>query len=316
MGIIDLEYSEEIMNTNSEKNDFLHKPVLLNETIENLDLSPGKIIVDCTVGSGGHASAILEKILPNGFLIGIDIDKKALSIAEKCLNKYGTSFKLVYGNFKDIIKILGDLHIKKVDGFLLDLGISSLQLEDPQRGFSFRYPGPLDMRMDTAQKFTAFDLINYMDEENLKKLLKNNSQERFAKKIVHEVILARKKKKIETTTELVEIVLKAVPMKYRYSRIHPATRTFQALRMAVNNELENLSCFLDNFFDLLSLNGRIVVISFHSLEDRLVKDKFRNLVKEGKFKILTKKPIRPSVEEVSKNIRSRSAKLRVGERVK
>ncbi|MGE4357458.1 MAG: 16S rRNA (cytosine(1402)-N(4))-methyltransferase RsmH [Candidatus Omnitrophota bacterium] len=301
---------------NSEREGLFHKPVLLKEVIENLNLSPGKVIVDCTVGGGGHAEAILERILPHGFLIGIDRDINMLSIAERRLNKYGGSFKLVNGNFKDIKDLLSDLNIEKVDGFLLDLGISSIQLEDSQRGFSFRYNGPLDMRMDKTQKFSAFDLVNYMNEDSLTKILENNAQEHYARRIVRGIILARKKKNIETTMELVDIIMKAVPKNYRYGRIHPATRTFQALRIAVNNELNNLSYFLDNFFDLLLPGGRIAVISFHSLEDRIVKNKFRQLNQKNKlFRIITKKPIRPTIDEISENLRARSARLRVGEKI-
>jgi len=311
------EYSEELLNENLEEGRvYLHQPVLLSEVIENLNLSPGKVIVDCTIGLGGHAEAILEKILPHGFLIGIDLDRDALSLTEKRLHKYKGYFELVQGNFKDVKKIIKKLNIEKIDGFLLDLGMSSYQLSNPQRGFSFSLEGPLDMRMDTTQRLTAFDLINYMDEENLIKLLEKNSQERFAKRIIHEIVLARKKKNIETTTELANLIMKAVPPKYRYLRIHPATRTFQALRIAVNNELDNLSYFLDNFLDILSLGGRIAIISFHSLEDRIVKNKFRQLAKTDNFKIITKKPIRPTREEILENPRSRSAKLRVGERVR
>ncbi|MCM8778567.1 MAG: 16S rRNA (cytosine(1402)-N(4))-methyltransferase RsmH [Candidatus Omnitrophica bacterium] len=283
---------------------------------ENLGLSPGKIIVDCTVGGGGHAEVILERILPDGFLLGIDLDKSIIPLAGERLNKYGEGFKLVQGNFRDIKAIMSDMGIKMADGFLLDLGVSSYQLNDPTRGFSFRLNSPLDMRMDKEQKLKAFDLVNHMDEETLTRILENNAQERFAKRIASAIVMARRKKNIETTTELVEIILKAIPRKFHHSHIHPATRTFQALRIAVNSELDNLTHFLDDFFALLSLGGRIAVISFHSLEDRLVKNKFHQLVKEGKFRLLNQKPIRPTPEEIAENPRSRSAKLRIGERIK
>ncbi|MCM8784057.1 MAG: 16S rRNA (cytosine(1402)-N(4))-methyltransferase RsmH [Candidatus Omnitrophica bacterium] len=310
------DYCRSMIGDDGSEKYFLHKPVLLREVIENLNLSPGKTIVDCTIGSGGHAEEILRKILPGGFLIGIDLDRNIFSITEERLKKYSGSFKLVQGNFKDISKIIEDLHIKKVDGFLLDLGISSYQLSDRRRGFSFRSGGPLDMRMDETQRLKAFDLVNYMDEDGLVKILEHNAQERFARRIVHNIVIARKRKNIETTTELVEIILRALPKNYRSYHIHPATRTFQALRIAVNNELDNLIYFLDNFFNLLSLGGRIVIISFHSLEDRIVKNKFIQLAKNGLFKILTKKPIRPESDEISENSRARSAKLRLGERIR
>ncbi|MCM8799042.1 MAG: 16S rRNA (cytosine(1402)-N(4))-methyltransferase RsmH, partial [Candidatus Omnitrophica bacterium] len=190
---------------------FLHRPVLLREVVENLNLNPGKVVVDCTVGTGGHAEAILERILPGGFLLGIDLDKGSILFTEKRLNKYGNSFRLIQNNFREIKAIMEETGIEKADGFLLDLGVSSYQLNDPQRGFSFRFASPLDMRMNLEQKLRAFDLVNHLDEYTLIKILENNAQERFARRIAHEIISARKIKNIENTTELVEIVLRAIP---------------------------------------------------------------------------------------------------------
>ena len=293
----------------------LHEPVLFKEVLDFLKLSPGRLVVDCTVGGGGHAQGILERILPGGFLIGIDRDADALGLARERLKVYEGSFKLVHGNFKDIALILKDLNIVSVDGLLLDLGLSSYQLSDTKRGFSFRTNGPLDMRMDKTQELTAYTLVNHLDEEGLARIINDYSQEHFAKRIAREIIFARKKKSIQTTVELAGIILKSIPAKYRSRRLHPATRTFQALRIAVNNELDNLTFALDSCLDFISQGGRIAVISFHSLEDRIVKNKLRQFAKDSYVGIITKKPIVPSRTEILSNPRARSAKLRVGERL-
>ncbi len=300
---------------NNESIDIFHKPVLLNETLDYLNLSPGKLIVDCTVGGGGHAAGILEKVTPGGFLLGIDRDKEVLEVSAKRLDKYENAFKLVHRNFKDIDLVMKDLNITSVDGFLFDLGFSSYQLEIPERGFSFRLDGPLDMRMDRTQKLTARDLINSAEEDSLTEIIKEYSEERFARNISRWIVSERRKKDIETTGELLGIITRAIPKKFQHGRLHPATRTFQALRIAVNNELENLSSILDKILPFLSKGARIAVISFHSLEDRIVKNKLRELSKSGSIKIITKKPVIPSDEEVSFNPHSRSAKLRIGERL-
>lgn len=293
----------------------LHRPVLLAEVLGCLNLSPGKVIVDCTVGGGGHAEVILEKILPGGFLVGIDRDTDALGFARKRLNRYRGCFQLVHGNFKDIELILRDTNVSHVDGFLFDLGLSSYQLFDIGRGFSFRSDGPLDMRVDRAQKLTAYNLVNHLDEDALVRLLQDYAQERFAKSIARQIILSRKRKNIHTTTELVGLILKAMPRKHKSGRLHPATRTFQALRIAVNNELENLSSGLDNALNVLSKGGRLAVISFHSLEDRIAKNKLRHFAKENRLILINRKPIVPSRAEVLNNPRARSAKLRIAEKI-
>jgi 16S rRNA (cytosine1402-N4)-methyltransferase len=290
-----------------------HIPVMLDESIELMNLKAGDVVVDCTIGMGGHSERILESILPGGKLIAIDRDAESLSIARERLLRFKDSFYLFNDNFTNIKDLLSSLNIEKVDAVLFDLGISSYQL-DSNRGFSFRKDAFLDMRMDTNSKLTAYDLINYYSETELSRILKDFGEERYHQRIARGIISARKEKAIETTGELFEVILKSVPSSYKNMRISPATRTFQALRIAVNRELENIFTAVKDAIDLLLPEGRIVVISFHSLEDRIIKRTFRDLHKTGRLQPLTSKPLNPSPLEVDINPRSRSAKLRAAKK--
>lgn len=294
-----------------------HTPVMLKEILDYLNLGPGKTIVDATIGTGGHAQAILERIVPGGRLIGIDRDEESLSIARERLRDFSESCEFVYGNFIDIDTILKKLNIKKIDGILFDLGVSSFQLRDPERGFSFQSEGPLDMRLDRNSYISAYDLVNNLNEEEFSALLWNFGQERWHNRIARLLIKEREKHPIATTKELSDIVVKATPYRYRYRhyRIHPATRTFQAVRIAVNRELETLEIAISKAVEFLNQTARICIISFHSLEDRVAKLSFRKLASEGKVNIITPKPLTPMQDEVIQNPLSRSAKLRVTERI-
>jgi 16S rRNA (cytosine1402-N4)-methyltransferase len=287
------------------------------EVLKFLDPKPNKVIIDCTVGCGGHAQDLLESLQPSGRLIGVDQDEESLSVAKEKLKKFNGMHTLIYGNFKNLVQILNDLKIAKVDGLLFDLGLSSFQLENLKRGFSFKQDGPLDMRMDRRNRISAYDLVNNLHQEEIDQILKDYGQERWHSRIVSAIVNERKRAPISTTTQLTDIVTRAIPRRFlmRYRKIHPATRTFQALRIAVNRELEALEGALEEVIPYVAQSGRICVISFHSLEDRIVKTKFRKFSKSGMLKIITKKPLTPSEEEVSINPRSRSAKLRVAERI-
>lgn len=289
-------------------------PVMLDEVLDYLNLSPGKTVVDATVGTGGHSKGILEHILPGGRLIAIDRDEESLAVSRQRLESCGGSCEFVYGNFLDIDQIAKSLNIEKIDGALFDLGISSFQLEDAQRGFSFQREGPLDMRLDRNSYISAYDLVNNLNEEEFSTLLRNLGQERWHNRIAHLLVKERERRPIATTKELSDIVVKAIPYKYQHQRIHPATRTFQAVRIAVNRELETLESSINKAVELLSSKGRICVISFHSLEDRIVKFGFRALAAAGKIEIITPKPLTPQEEEVRNNPLSRSAKFRVAEK--
>jgi len=293
-----------------------HTPVMLNEVLAYLDLAPGKLIVDATLGTGGHSQAILERITPGGKLIGFDRDKESLNIARERLAKFKDAVEFVHGNFSDITKILEGLKVKNVDGIIFDLGVSSFQLNDPQRGFSFQNDGPLDMRLDRDSYICAYDLVNNLNEEELSTLLWNFGEERWHNRIARHLVEERKMHPISTTGELADIVARSIPPRYRhkYYRIHPATRTFQAVRIAVNRELEILDNALSQGISLLGKKGRICAISFHSLEDRAVKLNFRKNSQEGLIDILTNKPLTPTQSEVEVNPRSRSSKLRAAER--
>ena len=293
-----------------------HTPVMLNEVLAYLDLAPGKLIVDATLGTGGHSQAILERITPGGKLIGFDRDKESLNIARERLAKFKDAVEFVHGNFSDITKILEGLKVKKIDGIIFDLGVSSFQLNDPQRGFSFQNDGPLDMRLDRDSYICAYDLVNNLNEEELSTLLWNFGEERWHNRIARHLVEERKMHPISTTGELADIVARSIPPRYRhkYYRIHPATRTFQAVRIAVNRELEILDNALSQGISLLGKKGRICAISFHSLEDRAVKLNFRKNSQEGLIDILTNKPLTPTQSEVEVNPRSRSSKLRAAER--
>ncbi len=293
----------------------LHIPVMLGEVIDYLKLSSGKIIVDATVGTGGHSKGIIERILPGGKLIVLDRDQDSLNVAKERLRDFGSAFEFVYGNFVDIDKILEKLDVKKIDGILFDLGLSSYQLGDPNRGFSFQNEGPLDMRFDRNSFISAYDLINNLNEEEISAILLTFGEERWHNRIARFLVEERERRVITTTRELSDIVVKAIPHKYRHYRIHPATRTFQAVRIAVNRELETIGAGISKAIELLDKQGRICVISFHSLEDRIAKFSFRKFAAEGKIKIITPKPLIPKVAEMKDNPSSRSSKLRVAEKL-
>jgi 16S rRNA (cytosine1402-N4)-methyltransferase len=292
----------------------IHTPVMLEEVLSYLNLSSGKTIVDATVGTGGHAEEILKRISPGGRLIGIDRDRESLNVAQDRLGKFGSASVLRQGNFMDIDSILKELKVKKVDGVLFDLGISSFQLGDPERGFSFKQEGPLDMRMDRESYISAQDLLNNLNEEEISALLWNFGQERWHNRIARLLVRERERRPISTTAELSSIVVRATPYKYRHYRIHPATRTFQAVRIAVNRELETLEIALRKTVEFLDKAARICVISFHSLEDRIVKISFKEFASEGLIKIVTRKPLAPGLAETRDNPSSRSSKLRVAEK--
>lgn len=283
---------------------------MLEEAVEWLAPRPNGVIVDGTLGGGGHARRILEKSAPDGRLVGFDRDPGAIREARRVLAGFGERVMVIHDNFKNVRNRIAEFGIGRVQGMLLDLGLSSLQLDEPGRGFSFKTDGPLDMRMDPSEGPSAADIVNGYREEELRELLWKWGEERFARKIVGRIVETRRKKKIRSTFELAALVISSVPASYRYGRIHPATRTFQALRIAVNEELRSLEEFLSSVTDGLDEGARLVIISFHSLEDRIVKNAFRNFQKAGEGKILTKKPVTPSEAEMSRNPRSRSAKLR------
>ena len=288
---------------------------MLDEVLNYLNLSPGKIIVDATIGTGGHSRAILERIMPGGRLIAVDRDQESLAIARQNLHNFADACEFVYGNFTDIDNILKNLNIKRIDGILFDLGLSSFQLENPQRGFSFQQEGPLDMRLDRNSYISAYDLVNNLTQEEISNLLWTFGQERWHNRIARFLVKEREKHPIATTSQLSNIVVMATPYRYRHYRLHPATRTFQAVRIAVNRELEALQVSIEKAIELLDKTARICVISFHSLEDRIVKLSFRKAAYEGKIKIITPKPLMPQQTEVIENPSSRSGKLRVAERL-
>ncbi|MFH1753119.1 MAG: 16S rRNA (cytosine(1402)-N(4))-methyltransferase RsmH [Candidatus Omnitrophota bacterium] len=292
--------------------DKVHHPVLLQEVLEHLNLAPGKNIVDCTVGLGGHAKAILQRIAPHGKLIGIDKDSDALKRARENLKEFKSNVFLTKGNFKDLKKIIESYNVGEIDGYLFDLGVSSLQLEEGARGFSLKENGPLDMRMDRSLDLSAGYLVNSSRESEIAGILRKYGEENFSGRIAKAIV---KNRPLETTLDLAETIRAAVPTHYRYGRIHPATRTFQALRIAVNGELEALDGVLDQIPGTLAKGARACIISFHSLEDRIVKNRFREYGRGGVLKVITKKPIRPTPEEVAYNPRSRSAKMRAAERI-
>lgn len=308
----------------------VHTPVLLAKTIKYLNCQANGIYLDATLGSGGHAFTILKDNPEIRALIALDCDEEAIKQARIRLQPFSHKTHIFQENFINTRTILKKLELKEVNGILLDLGVSSRQLEDPNRGFSFKLKGPLDMRMNRKLLTTAFDLVNTSSFSQLKQILTTNGEERFASKIARAIVHRRKIAPISDTLELSNLVISAIPRKHHPRKIHPATKTFQAIRIAVNNELENLKRVIGEGIDLLSPKGRLCIISFHSIEDRIVKHQFRNLSKgyspskrflpcrkteQGKVKIITKKPISPEPEEVIKNPRARSAKLRVVEKL-
>ncbi|MCM8792072.1 MAG: 16S rRNA (cytosine(1402)-N(4))-methyltransferase RsmH [Candidatus Omnitrophica bacterium] len=290
-----------------------HIPVMSEETIEYLNLKRGMTVVDATIGTGGHALHILKKILPTGLLIGIDKDSESLEVAKERLREFGDNIKFIHGDFKDIDLLLKRIDIYKVDGIFFDLGLSMYQLSNPERGFSFQSNGPLDMRIDRQSFISAYDLVNNLNEEEISNLLWRFGQEKRHNRIARLLVKERQKKPIQTTQELARLIAQ-LGGGFHY-RIHPATRTFQALRIAVNRELEVLKDGLNKVLDLLNPEARIVIICFHSLEDRIVKQFFRKFAAEERVKIITKKPLCPSYEEIVKNPSARSAKMRVAEKL-
>jgi 16S rRNA (cytosine1402-N4)-methyltransferase len=291
----------------------VHKSVLLKEVIEYLNVERNKNYVDCTIGEGGHSIEILKRNSPEGKVLGIEIDSELYKkLSEKKLER----LILVNDSFKNLKEIIEREKFKNIYGILFDLGISSWHIEKSGRGFSFLRDEPLIMRYDLKQKLTAEKIVNEWSEKEIERILREYGEEKFAKRISREIATARKVRPIKTTSQLVEVIKKAVPTFYQRKKIHFATKTFQALRIAVNNELENLKIALPQAIEVLEKGGRLVVISFHSLEDRIVKNFLKEKEKEGKIKILTKKPIQLSKEEIIKNPRSRSAKLRCALKIK
>ena len=309
--------------------EFKHISVLLNECLEGLNIKENGTYVDCTLGGAGHSSHILEKLSSEGTLIGIDQDNDALRAAKEKLRDY-SNVKFVHNNFYNIDSILTSLNIPKVDGILMDLGVSSYQLDEGERGFSYMKDAPLDMRMDRDREFSAYEVVNTYSEEDLYRIIRDYGEEKFAKKIAKFIVDKRTDKPIETTLELVDIIKAAIPAKARREGPHPAKRTFQAIRIEVNGELAILNKAIEDGVEHLNKGGRMAIITFHSLEDRIVKLKYRELAnpctcpkefpvcicgKKPLVKIISHKAIEPSKEEVEQNPRSRSAKLRILEKL-
>ena len=295
-----------------------HVPVMVKEVLALLDPKPGEVILDGTIGAGGHAGGILKRIErrgpgPPGVLIGIDRDEEVLPIAREVLREHLDRVKLYTADFRDAREVLERAGFTRADGVLLDLGPSSFQLDNSERGFSFQEDGPLDMRMDRSSRRTAADLVNGLGEKELSRLIYQYSDERFAGRLAREICIWRKGRPIRTTRELATIAENVLGRKR--GRIHPATRLFLALRIAVNEELESLRKVLEGLPQLLTSGGRVVIISFHSLEDRLVKKAFADGKSQGYYEVLTRKPLSPSRDEVLRNPRSRSAKLRAAKHI-
>ncbi len=291
-----------------------HIPALLNETLRFLDPAPGQDFIDGTVGLGGHASAILERSAPNGRLLGIDKDSRNLAVAKKNLAKFGDRVVLAHDSYKNIKQVIYDNGFSEVDGVVLDLGFSSPHIDDPDRGFSFQTEGPLDMRYNPDQEESASDIVNNWSEDKLSEIFRKLGEERNAHKIAAAIVQKRQQDPIVTTTALAEIISGVVPRRGKHDRLNPATRVFQALRIAVNHELEELEVVLPQALGTIRPGGKLVVISFHSLEDRIVK----NFMKDhhGKdLEIINKKVIKPTKEEMEANPRARSAKLRAATRI-
>ncbi len=310
--------------------EFNHKSVLLQETIENLNIKPDGIYVDGTLGGAGHSYEIAKRLSGNGRLIGIDQDADAVAAATERLLDYKDRVTIIRSNYAAMKSELQKIGITQVDGILLDLGVSSFQLDTPERGFTYREEdAPLDMRMDQRQSRTAKDIVNGYSEQELYRIIRDFGEDRFAKNIAKHIVQKRQQKEIETTGELTEIIRASIPMKVQATGGHPAKRTFQAIRIELNRELEVLQDNLDEMIDLLTEDGRFCIITFHSLEDRIVKTSFRKnenpctcpkefpvcvCGKVSKGKVITRKPILPSEEELEENKRAKSAKLRVFER--
>lgn len=308
---------------------FKHTSVLLEETIEGLNIKPGGIYVDGTLGGGGHSREIAARLGDGGRLIGIDQDEAAIEAAGKRLSEFEDKVSIVRSNYRNTKSVLASLGITGIDGMMLDLGVSSYQLDTQERGFSYRFDTPLDMRMDTSQSLTAREIINQYDEMELFRVIRDYGEEKFAKNIAKHIVQAREKKPIETTGELNEIIRASIPAKMRAEGGHPSKRTFQAIRIECNKELEVLKDSLNELIDLLNPGGRLCIITFHSLEDRIVKMAFKQAAnpctcpssfpvcvcgKVSQGKVITGKPILPGEEEREENPRSKSAKLRIFEK--
>ena len=309
--------------------EFKHKSVLLEETVNGLNIKPDGIYVDGTLGGGGHAEEVCKQLNDKGSFIGIDQDAAAIEAASVRLAGFGERVTIIRSNYCDMKSRLRERGIDKVDGIILDLGVSSYQLDTAERGFSYREDAPLDMRMDRRQKMTARDIVNDYEERELYRVIRDYGEDKFAKNIAKHIVAARQKAPIETTGQLTEIIRASIPMKFQKKSGHPAKRTFQAIRIELNQELEVLKKSLDAMIDLLNPGGRLCIITFHSLEDRIVKSAFRKnenpctcpsdfpvcvCGKISKGSIITRKPILPSKEEMEENSRAKSAKLRIFER--
>lgn len=310
--------------------EFNHKSVLLNEVIENLNIKPDGIYVDGTLGGAGHGKVVCSHLGQDGRFIGIDQDEDAIAVSSERLESFGEKVTIVRSNYSDMVNVVHNLGIERVDGITLDLGVSSFQLDTTKRGFSYRFDAPLDMRMDNRQELTAEIVVNEYSESELFHMIRNYGEDKFAKNIAKNIVLARQKEAIKTTKQLADIVSYSIPMKIKKQGGHPAKRTFQAIRIEVNHELEVLERNISDMIDLLNPGGRFCVITFHSLEDRIVKKAFREAQdpctcppdfpvcvcgKESRGKVVTRKPILPSQEEMELNSRSKSAKLRVFEHI-
>ena len=309
--------------------EFKHRSVLLEETVNGLNIRPDGIYVDGTLGGGGHAYEICRRLGDKGSIVGIDQDEAAIEAAGIRLKDFGEKVTIVRSNYCEMKSVLQGLGIDKVDGIVLDLGVSSYQLDTAERGFSYREDAPLDMRMDRRQTMTARDIVNDYSEKDLYRVIRDYGEDRFAKNIAKHIVIEREKRSIETTGQLTEIIRGAITMKFQKKSGHPAKRTFQAIRIELNRELDVLKNSLDDMIDLLNPGGRLCIITFHSLEDRIVKSAFKKnedpctcpkdfpvcvCGKVSKGSILTRKPILPSQEEMEENSRSKSAKLRIFER--
>lgn len=307
-----------------------HKSVMAKEVMEYLVTNPEGVYVDATLGLGGHTMAVLEFTDYKSRVIGLDVDEEAISISADLLSKHQSQVVLRNSNFTNIDDVLEDLGVGLVDGILADFGMSSFQIESSERGFSFMRDEALDMRMDLRLRFTAYDLVNEMSIDEISKVLKIYGEEKWARRIAKRIVESRKDGPIKTSAELAKVVYDAIPRKFHPARIHPATKTFQAFRIAVNNELDNIKEFIDKAVYLLRPGGRLVIISFHSLEDRLVKSAFRRLSatcvcppgmpqcgcgKRSEIRVITRSPMLPGEDEIFVNPRARSAKMRVGERI-
>ncbi|MDO5417465.1 MAG: 16S rRNA (cytosine(1402)-N(4))-methyltransferase RsmH [Lachnospiraceae bacterium] len=309
--------------------EFGHKSVLLHETIDSLNVKPDGIYVDGTLGGGGHAYELCRRLGENGRLIGIDQDADAIAAASERLKGFGDRVTIVRSNYVETPQVLKDLGIEKVDGIYLDLGVSSYQLDTPERGFTYREDAPLDMRMDQRKAMTAADIVNTYSEMDLFRIIRDYGEDKFAKNIAKHIVRMRQEKPIETTGELIEAIKAAIPAKVRATGGHPAKQTFQAIRIELNGELDVLTNSIDRMIELLNPGGRLSIITFHSLEDRIVKNKFREnenpcicppdfpvcvCGRKSRGRVITRKPILPTEMEEEENKRSKSSKLRVFER--